>query len=178
MKHKQLINLFQLQCKIQNPINLKMNKKNLKNFTSQSPITQMCQNFMIFIYSSVIFFVVCFFLLPYILSIYKSIKFQSNIFLTEEVHSGNFTHCRQTLNNWLKFIWSKIWKAMEEISLHNWSFFSVFCNLFFPQMIKLNFLISLILQSKTWKPLCFSRIFVAVIVIFMFWNIDDQLALN
>ena len=85
MKHKQLINLFQLQCKIQNPINLKMNKKNLKNFTSQSPITQMCQNFMIFIYSSVIFFVVCFFLLPYILSIYKSIKFQSNIFLADHL---------------------------------------------------------------------------------------------
>ena len=133
MKHKQLINLFQLQCKIQNPINLKMNRKNLKNFTSQSPITQMFQNFMIFINSSVIFFffVVCFFLLPYILIIYESIKFQSNIFLTEEVHSGNFTHCRQTLNNWLKFICSKIWKAMEEISWHNWSFPSVFCDLFF-----------------------------------------------
>ena len=132
MKHKQLINLFPLQCKIQNPINLKMNRKNLKNFTSQSPITQMFQNFMIFIYSSVIFFfVVCFFLQSYILIIYKSIKFQSNIFLTEEVHSGNFTHCRQTLNNWLKFICSKIWKAMEEISWHNWSFPSVFCDLFF-----------------------------------------------
>ena len=26
-KHKQLINLVQLQCKIQNPINLKMNRK-------------------------------------------------------------------------------------------------------------------------------------------------------
>ena len=128
MKHEQLINLFQFSCKIQNPINLKMNRKNLKNFTSQSPITQMFQNFMIFIY---IVFIVCFFLLPYILSIYKSIKFQSNIFLTEEVHSGNFTHCRQTLNNWLKFIWSKIWKAMEEISWHNWSFPSVFCDLFF-----------------------------------------------
>ena len=59
MKHKQLINLFQLQCKIQNPINLKMNRKNLKNFTSQSTITQMFQNFMIFIYSSVIFFLLC-----------------------------------------------------------------------------------------------------------------------
>ena len=76
MKHKQLINLFQLQCKIQNPINLKMNRKNLKNFTSQSPITQMFQNFMIFINSSVIFFVVCFLLQSYILIIYRSIKFQ------------------------------------------------------------------------------------------------------
>ena len=76
MKHKQLINLFQFSCKIQNPINLKMNRKKLKNFTSQSTITQMFQNFMIFIYSSVIFFVVCFFLQPYILIIYESIKFQ------------------------------------------------------------------------------------------------------
>ena len=77
MKHKQLINLFQFSCKIQNPINLKMNRKKLKNFTSQSTITQMFQNFMIFIYSSVIFFfVVCFFLQPYILIIYDSIKFQ------------------------------------------------------------------------------------------------------
>ena len=126
MKNKQLINLFQLQCKIQNPINLKMNRKNLKRFTSQSPITQMFQNFMIFIYSSVIFFFfVCFFLQPYILIIYESIKFQSNIFLTEEVHSGNFTHCRQTLNNWLKFIWSKIWKANDKVKLFNFPNFTV-----------------------------------------------------
>ena len=66
----------------------------------------------------------------------------------DEGPSGNFLYSRQTLNNWLEFIWSKIWKAMEEISWHNSSFPSAFCDLFFFQMRKLNFLISLVYSRK------------------------------
>ena len=45
----------------------------------------------------------------FLVSIFYQLTSEKN-----QIHTGNLKHCKQT-HQWLNFIWSKIWNALEEI---------------------------------------------------------------